>query len=36
MDFVLKIFNYIQALGPSVMMPIIITIFGLALGGKIW
>lgn len=34
MDFVLDIFNYIQALGPSVMMPIIICIFGLALGAK--
>ncbi|MGB4595723.1 MAG: PTS transporter subunit IIC [Anaerolineaceae bacterium] len=35
MDFILNIFNYIQDLGPSVMMPIIITIFGLALGAKL-
>jgi PTS system galactitol-specific IIC component len=34
MDYVLKIFNYIQALGPSVMMPIIICIFGVFLGAK--
>lgn len=31
MDFILKIFDYIQALGPSVMMPVIIFLFGLAL-----
>jgi len=34
METVIKIFNYIQDLGPSVMMPIIICIFGLVLGAK--
>lgn len=32
MDIILKVFNYIQDLGPSVMMPVIMCVFGLALG----
>lgn len=31
MDFLLKVFQYIQDLGPSVMMPVIVFLFGLAL-----
>lgn len=34
MDYVLSFFNYISGLGASVMMPIIITIFGLCLGAS--
>jgi PTS system galactitol-specific IIC component len=32
MDFIMSIFDYIQGLGATVMMPIIICIFGLVLG----
>ncbi len=34
MSYVLKFFNFIQGLGPNVMMPIIIFIFGVVLGTK--
>lgn len=34
MDLILGFFEYIKTLGPSVMMPIIITILGIAMGSK--